>query len=87
MLLSKMKPGDKGLISQIYDIHPTSPQLFPDLCSRLIEIGFDEGARIEVLHESPISKNPMAIEVNGRIIAIRRIEAEAIEVKTSSDPQ
>ena len=80
MLLSNIAPGSEGRIKKINDIHPSKPDSFPDLGTRLIEIGFEEDAKIVVLHESPLSKDPMAIKVNGRIIALRRIEAEAIEV-------
>jgi len=76
-----MAPGSFGRIKHINDIHPTSPESFPELGERLIEIGFEENARIKVLHESPLSKDPIAIKINGRIIALRRIEAEAIEVE------
>jgi ferrous iron transport protein A len=48
--------------------------------TRLIELGFVEGARIEILHEGAFGRDPIAIRVNDATIAIRRREAMAILV-------
>lgn len=42
---------------------------------RLLEFGFVEGARVEVLHEGPLGGNPIAVKVDGMRIALRRSEA------------
>ena len=47
---------------------------------RLLEFGFVEGARVEVLHEGPIGRDPIAVRVNDTTIALRRREAMAILV-------
>jgi ferrous iron transport protein A len=47
---------------------------------RLIELGFVEGATVEVLHEGPIGGDPIAVRVNDTTIALRRREAMAILV-------
>jgi ferrous iron transport protein A len=51
--------------------------------SRLIELGFVEGAEIKVLHEGPIGRDPIAVRINGTTIALRRREAMAILVTAS----
>jgi ferrous iron transport protein A len=51
------------------------------LTSRLLELGFLEGARVEVLHEAPYSRDPIAIRVRGGVIALRRNEANLVEVQ------
>jgi len=48
---------------------------------RLMELGFLEGATVEVLHEAPFSKDPMAVRVRGSLIALRRSEASLIAVE------
>lgn len=53
-----------------------------ELESRLIEIGFVEGARVEILHEGAFGRDPIAVRVNGATIALRRREAMAIHVKS-----
>ena len=47
---------------------------------RLLELGFVEGARVEVLHEGPLGRDPIAVRVNNTTIALRRREAMAVLV-------
>jgi ferrous iron transport protein A len=47
---------------------------------RLLELGFVEGANVEVLHEGPVGRDPIAVRVNNTTIALRRREAMAIFV-------
>ena len=51
-----------------------------ELESRLIEMGFVEGARVEILHEGMFGKDPIAVRVDDATVAIRRREAMAILV-------
>lgn len=48
--------------------------------SRLIELGFVEGARVEILHEGLVGRDPIAVRVDSITIAVRRREAMAIIV-------
>ena len=52
----------------------------PELERRLIELGFVEGADVEVLHEGLFGSDPIAIRVAHATIALRRREAMAILV-------
>jgi ferrous iron transport protein A len=56
-----------------------------ELESRLIEIGFAEGARVEILHEGMFGHDPIAVRVNESTIALRRREAMAIHVRSIED--
>ncbi|MCX7312481.1 MAG: FeoA family protein [Alphaproteobacteria bacterium] len=47
---------------------------------RLLELGFVEGATVEILHEGPLGRDPIAVRVNNCTIALRRREAMAILV-------
>lgn len=51
-----------------------------ELESRLIELGFVEGARVEILHEGLVGRDPIAVRVDSITIAVRRREAMAIIV-------
>lgn len=51
-----------------------------ELESQLIEMGFVEGARIEILHEGAIRRDPIAVRVDNITIALRRREAMAVVV-------
>jgi ferrous iron transport protein A len=49
---------------------------------RLIEMGFVEGARVEVLHQGLFARDPIAVRVNETTVALRRREAAAILVES-----
>jgi ferrous iron transport protein A len=79
--------ADRGFCGRINaiqvgeDIHGEAA---PEIESRLLELGFVEGVEIEILHEGPIGRDPIAVRINDTTIALRRREAMAILV-TSSD--
>lgn len=47
---------------------------------RLIDIGLDEGRVVEFLHAGPLG-DPLAFQVDERMVALRRAEAALIEVE------
>jgi ferrous iron transport protein A len=51
------------------------------LARRLLEMGILEGAPIEIIHEAPFSRDPIAVKARGTLIALRRQEANWIEVE------
>ena len=51
-----------------------------ELERRLLEIGFLEGAAVEVLHEGPLGRDPIAVRLNGTRVALRRRESMAVFV-------
>ena len=51
-----------------------------ELERRLIELGFVEGADVELLHQGLFSRDPIAVRVADTTIALRRREAMAILV-------
>ena len=52
----------------------------PELERRLIELGFVEGADVELLHQGLFGGDPIAVRVADTTIALRRREAMAILV-------
>ena len=52
----------------------------PHLCTRLREIGFAEGDNVTPLHFGLFGKNPISVRVNGALIALRRQDAQAIQL-------
>ena len=44
------------------------------------QLGFVEGARVEVLHEGIVGRDPIAVRVENVTIAVRRREAMAVIV-------
>ena len=84
--LGSVKLGFKGRISAIQSSNGSghsgngSDRPVEDLESRLIELGFVEGAVVEVLHEGLLGRDPIAVRVDGVTIALRRREAMSIIV-------
>jgi ferrous iron transport protein A len=52
-----------------------------ELERRLIELGFVEGAWVEILHQGLFGRDPIAVRVNEATVALRRCEAGAIMVE------
>lgn len=76
--------GFCGTIVQVgrdrVDGAPTS-EFDAELERRLLEIGFVEGATVEILHEGFIGKDPIVVRVDDMKVALRRREANAILVR------
>jgi len=49
-----------------------------ELERRLLELGFVEGALVELLHEGLLGHDPIAVRVDGVTIALRRAQAAAV---------
>ena len=78
--LSQVRPGDVGVIVDVRaETHPGDHGVGVDeLQRRLLEFGFVEGARIEVLHEGAIWRDPIAVRLDDMRIALRRRDAEDV---------
>jgi ferrous iron transport protein A len=87
MRLSAARPGDRGIIAEVRaESHPGDHGVdVHELQRRLLEFGFVEGARIEVLHEGAIRRDPIAVRLDDMRIALRRRDAEDVWVLL--DPQ
>jgi ferrous iron transport protein A len=82
--LGEANRGFCGRISTIHVAEDVHGLAAAEIESRLIELGFVEGAEIMILHEGPIGRDPIAVRINGTTIALRRREAMAILVTSSN---
>ena len=80
MPLGKARPGFSGVIHHLAAGDADSALSSIELETRLIELGFVEGAKVEVLHEGLIERDPIAVRVENITVAVRRREAMAIIV-------
>lgn len=78
--LGRCLKGWRGLVSDLVPIEGSSIA-WNELERRLLEMGFVEGASVEVLHEGPIKRDPIAVRVDETTVAIRRADALAIVVR------
>ena len=81
--LSAARPGDAGVI---VDVRAGSQGgdhgvAADELHRRLLEFGFVEGARIAVLHEGAIRRDPIAVRLDDMRVALRRRDAEEVWVR------
>ncbi len=72
--------GFRGRIHAIAVADGTSHLPEGELERRLIELGFTEGATVEILHEGIFGRDPIAVRINHATVALRRREAMAILV-------
>ena len=78
--LGLARRGFSGTVQHIHATNAHSSLAASELESRLIELGFVEGARVEILHEGIVGRDPIAVRVENVTIAVRRREAMAIMV-------
>jgi ferrous iron transport protein A len=78
--LDELRPGQRArVITMSSNVNQASAST--DLMERLLEMGFAEGSDIEMMHEGPFGRDPMAVKVDGVIIALRRKEAATVAVE------
>jgi len=57
-----------------------------ELERRLLEMGFVEGARVEILHEGLIGRDPIAVRLDDMRVAMRRREACCVLIRPGARP-
>ena len=77
--------GFRGRIDAIHVIGDSNGLTATEIENRLLELGFVEGAHVEILHEGAFARDPIAVRVNHATIALRRREAMAI-IATADKP-
>lgn len=78
--LSQARPGDRGVIVKVGE-HCHHQDHALELERRLLELGFVEGATVELLHEGLFGRDPIAMKVDDMRVALRRHEAASITVQ------
>lgn len=77
--LGSLRPGESCRV-----IGLAGHELTPELEERLLRMGFAEDAKIEVRHEGLFGRDPMAVKVDGIILALRRREADTVLVEVDA---
>ena len=80
--LGAAQPGDRGVIVDVRagDDGTDRGVDVNELHRRLLEFGFVEGARVEVLHQGAIRRDPIAVRLDDMRIGLRRRDAEDVWV-------
>ena len=85
--LGEASRGDAGVIVSVTGQTGAAEAIeAEELERRLLEMGFVEGARVEVLHEGLFGRDPIAVRLDDTRVALRRREANAVTVKFDRTP-
>lgn len=78
--LSEARIGDRGVIVEVGE-HCHHQEEAVELERRLLELGFVEGARVELLHQGLFGVDPIALRVDDMRVALRRHEAASLRIE------
>ena len=84
--LSEARRGLEGVVVRVGAEDDGLGAIEPDeLERRLLEMGFVEGARIRLLHEGFLGRDPIAVQLDDMRVALRRREARGIWIDVSKE--
>lgn len=86
--LSQAQLGDRGVIAAVgAPADQGRGGLDADeLERRLLELGFVEGARLEVIHEGALGHDPIAVRLDDMRVALRRRDGANIIIVLTPEP-
>lgn len=82
--LASLADGRRGFCGVIAELrgHVSAGGLpAAELERRLLEMGFVEGARVEILHEGFIGRDPICVRLDDMRVALRRRDARGVLVR------
>ena len=81
--LSQAQAGDRGVIAEVRADHANDHGGVDvhELERRLLEFGFVEGARFEILHQGLFGADPIAVKLDDMRVALRRRDASDVWVR------
>ena len=82
--LVSLADGRRGFCGVIADVQASATVgglPASELERRLLEMGFVEGARVEILHEGFIGRDPICIRLDDMRVALRRRDASGVLVR------
>ncbi|HKY62652.1 MAG TPA: FeoA family protein [bacterium] len=76
--LGELRKGEGGHVCKVEGPEKT--------VRRLLEMGLIEESYVEVVHEAPFGRDPIAVRVRGGLLGLRRQEAACILLRKASRP-
>lgn len=73
----KLGELEKGARARIRTVNAATEEM----TRSFLEMGILEGSPVRVVHQAPLGGDPIAVEIRGALIALRRQEAADIEVE------
>ena len=84
--LSEARKGFAGVIVQVRTPETAGGLGGAEIERRLLEMGFVEDAPVEIVHEGLFGRDPIAIKLADRTVALRRREACSVMVRAAAAP-
>jgi ferrous iron transport protein A len=82
--LSEARIGQRGVITSVGShCHHEVEEV--ELERRLLELGFVEGAQVELIHEGLFGRDPIAMKVDDMRVALRRKEAASLTIALDAE--
>lgn len=75
--LSELLPGARGTVIGLNPVGVPDPHLL----RRLSELGFLPGEPVQLMRRGPGGREPLAVQVGETFFALRRVEAQCVEVR------
>jgi len=69
-----------GAHATVLGVSATTPQADAQMLHRLAELGFLPGEPVQVLRRGPGGREPLAVQIGETLFALRKIEAQCVEV-------
>ena len=79
--LANGRRGFAGVIAEVRTAQAEGGLEGAELERRLLEMGFVEGARVEILHEGFIGRDPICVRLDDMRVALRRRDARSVLVR------
>ena len=84
--LSAAQIGFCGVIVEVRTPEASGGLGGAEIERRLLEMGFVEGAPVRLIHEGLLGRDPIAVKLADRTVALRRREARAVMVRADARP-
>jgi ferrous iron transport protein A len=81
--LSEGRVGFCGVIVEVRAGDHSGGLSGAEIERRLLEMGFVEGAPVRLVHEGLLGRDPIAVKLADRTVALRRREARAVMVRAT----
>lgn len=69
-----------GRLATVQGVNAASREADAQMLHRLAELGFLPGEPVQVLRRGPGGREPLAVQIGETLFALRRVEAECVEV-------
>lgn len=84
MLLDDLPNGAQATVSAVV---PGNPAVGANALLRLAELGFISGEPLELVRRGPGGREPLAVLIGNTLIALRKAEAQCVEVVATTPPE